>query len=149
VDKQKERTHHESTQGPLLNRIKRFNWASENTKKSNINFVLSKFRAFLMKKNSNFTQISRPHPNIRIGQLVADVLTQIRNCFGLAFDHVAAVVSPGRHILIDPVIALHQFRKSEITQFAVTFGAADIDTGDDFMYRTGTMRAFCEGLILD
>jgi hypothetical protein len=149
VEKQKERTNHESTKGPLVNGIKRFNWASENTKKSNINFVVSKFRVFVMKKNSNLTQNSRLRSNIRIGQLVADGLTQIWNGFGLAFDHVAAVVSPGRHILINPVIALHQFRKSEIPQLAVSFGAADIDTGYDFMYLTGTFRAFCEGLILD
>jgi len=106
VDKQKERTNHESTKG-------------RKHEKKQYKFRAFKISCFRDEKNSNLTQNSRPHPNFRIGQLVADRLTQIWNCFGLAFDHVAAVVTPGRHILINPVIALYQFRESKITQFAV------------------------------
>jgi len=45
----KKKIYHETTKGPRLNREERFNGAGENTKKDRLNFVLSKFRVFVMK----------------------------------------------------------------------------------------------------
>ena len=59
--------------------------------------------------------------------LIAYRLAQVRNRLVFASDHVAAVISAGRHILIDAVIALYQLGKPEVTQFTVCFGAAYID----------------------
>jgi len=41
--------NHEITKGPRLNKAIRFNGAGENTKKGKLNFVLSRFRVFVMK----------------------------------------------------------------------------------------------------
>ena len=84
-----------------------------------------------------------------LSQLLGYRLAQVRHCFGSALDHVTAVISAGRHILVNAVIALDQFCKPEISQFAVCFGAADIDPGNYFLNGAAALRAFGERFVID
>ena len=67
-------------------------------------------------------------------------LTQIWNGFRFAALHVAAVSVAGGYVFIDPIIPFYQFGETQVTQFTVGLRTADIDLGDDFLYRLFAMR---------
>ena len=81
--------------------------------------------------------------------LVGDGFGQVRNRPRLTPFHISAVAAAGGYIFINTVIALYQFGKSEIAQFSIGFGAAEISSGYEFLNRPRAAWAFFKLRVID
>jgi len=83
---------------------------------------------------------------------IPDNFFNIGNRFRFVPHHETAFAVPLRYIFINAVIPAHQFRETEVPQFAVAFRSADADAGQNFLYHafacgTNRQRRIIYGLL--
>ncbi len=76
-------------------------------------------------------------------------LFQIGKGFGAIPVNIAAVAIAGRNILVNAIVTFDQFGKSQILEFGIGLGRADIGAGNEFAHGRLACGAAFQGAIAD